>query len=106
MIGKINLNARIKVSSPISEIYKESIKNLHFPKGDVLVSSFDQIMRMKNLEGATKMGNISHTKVLISFEDIEGQKKVETTIWGYTDTHVILKGDLLLPIRRINSIHY
>ena len=89
-----------------SMIAKELIKELHFPKGDVLVNKFEQIMRSKDLDQAIALGNIYHSKVTIKFEDIEGTKKVSTTVWGKTDTHVILKGDIFIPIKRISSINY
>ncbi|MBD3636409.1 MAG: hypothetical protein HUJ25_03630 [Crocinitomicaceae bacterium] len=87
-------------------ITKDLIHHLHFPKEEVLNSSFDKNVRNKDLEQAIVLGNVYHSKVAILFEDIEGQKKVETTIWGVTDKAVILKGDIMIPIHRIIRIIY
>ncbi|MFT4601030.1 MAG: putative phosphodiesterase [Arenicella sp.] len=106
MIAKLNLTPIMIMRPKVILISKEEIKDLHFPKQDVLVSSFEQILRAKKIKYSTSLGNIFRSKVLIYFEDIEGEKKVETTIWGATDTHAILKGDILIPIHRISFIHY
>ena len=33
--------------------------------------------------------------------DMDGLKKVETTVWGITDTSVILKQATIIPLERI-----
>lgn len=90
--------------SVIPIIEKEMIKNLHFPKEDVLFSIDDRISRSTDLQRAIALGNIEHQKVEILFQDIEGVKKVETTIWGVTDKEVILKQGSIIPISRIVAI--
>ncbi|MEX1000518.1 MAG: hypothetical protein WDZ35_00235 [Crocinitomicaceae bacterium] len=82
-------------------IPKELIPQLHFPKEEVLLSNYDQIQRRKDLEHAILLGNVYQSKVTILFEDIEGVKKVMTTVWGLTDERVILKQNITLPIHRI-----
>lgn len=54
-----------------------------------------------NLERALALGNLEKTKVRIFFEDTDGMKMVETTIWSLTDDRVILKGNVGIPLRRI-----
>ena len=88
------------------KVSKDSINSLHFPKSDVLYSMQDKIQRDLDLTHAIKLGNIYHGKVTISFEDIEGLKQVETTVWGITDCQVILKKNVTIPISRIVSINY
>lgn len=91
------------VNSPLS-IEKESILGLKFPDNDVL-SSKDAIKnRYSNLERALKLGNLEHNKIKIVFEDADGVKQVETTVWGVTDKRVILKQGVLIPIHRIHEI--
>ena len=45
--------------------------------------------------------NSSKGKVKIIFEDVDGLKKVETTIWGFTDKNVIFKRTTIIFIRCI-----
>lgn len=95
----------MSVSFNIPKIVKEEIKFLHFPKEDVLFSMEDKNRRSKNLEHATSLGNLNHQKVKIVFQDIEGVKQTETTIWGITDRDVILKQGTAVPIHRIVRIN-
>jgi len=88
------------------KVSKETIAELHFPKSDVLFREIDKQQREKDLTKAIQLGNMFHSKVLISFEDIEGLKQVDTTVWGITDCQVILKKNLTIPINRIVSIQY
>ena len=88
---------------PLS-IEKESIRDLKFPAHDVLVSKDAIKIRNSHLERALKLGNLEHNKIKIIFEDTEGMKQVETTVWGITDKRVILKQGILLPIHRIHEI--
>ena len=90
-------------SKPVS-IEKEKISGLKFPINDVLVTKDEIKMRTANLERAMKLGNIEHSKMKIVFEDSDGMKQVETTIWGVTDKRVILKQGVLIPINRIHEI--
>ncbi|MEO9532898.1 MAG: hypothetical protein ABJG68_15205 [Crocinitomicaceae bacterium] len=106
MRSAINTVPQRLVQPKVQEVSKEKIKELHFPKSEVLVNKFEQVMRAKDLEQSIALGNVFHSKVSIHFEDIEGHKKVSTTVWGLTDTHVILKGHIFIPIHRIVSINY
>lgn len=85
-------------------IEKENIRGLKFPDDDVLSSKDDKKIRNADLERALKLGNIEHNKIKIVFEDDEGPKHVETTVWGVTDSRVILKQGILIPIHRIYEI--
>ncbi len=92
-----------KLNTPIS-IEKENIRGLKFPDNDVLSSTDEIKMRNADLERAMKLGNLEHNKIKIVFEDSEGMKLVETTVWGVTDKRVILKQGILIPIHRIHEI--
>lgn len=85
-------------------IEKENIRGLKFPANDVLTSSDEIKIRYSNLERALKLGNLEHNKIKIVFEDADGLKQVETTVWGVTDKRVILKLGVLIPIHRIHEI--
>ena len=91
------------INSSVS-IEKESIKDLKFPDEDVLTSKDDKKIRNSDLERALKLGNIEHNKIRIVFKDSDSVKHVETTVWGVTDSRVILKQGILIPIHRIYEI--
>lgn len=85
-------------------VEKENISELVFPKEDVLKDPEDVKKRSRDLEDALKLGNLERLKIKIIFEDSEGLKQVETTVWGVTVERIILKKGILLPIRRIREV--
>ncbi len=86
-------------------IEKENISGLKFPENDVLNSAEEIKNRYSNLERALKLGNLEHNKIKITFEDSEGLKQVNTTVWGVTDKRVILKQGVVIPIHRIHDVN-
>ncbi|HXB11750.1 MAG TPA: hypothetical protein VNZ45_07175, partial [Bacteroidia bacterium] len=60
--------------------------------------------RRSEIEKAIRLGNMFKGKVKIVFEDSEGMKMVETTVWSLTDKNVLLKNGIPLPIHRVHSI--
>jgi uncharacterized protein (UPF0248 family) len=90
-------------TTPIT-VQKEMISGFRFPEKDVLSSKDDMKIRLADLERALKLGNLEHNKIKIIFEDIDGVKQVETTVWGVTDKRVILKQGIMIPIHRIYEI--
>lgn len=91
------------INNPIS-IEKENIRGLKFPDSEVLSSKDAIKIRQSDLDRALKLGNLEHNKIKIVFEDSEGLKQVETTVWGVTDKRVILKQGVLIPIHRIHEV--
>lgn len=87
-------------------VEKEEITKLSFPKEEVLKDTEMQKELKAALDRAMKLGNSYKGKVKIVFEDSEGLKAVETTIWGVTDKNVLLKQTTLIPIRRILEIKF
>ncbi len=87
-------------------IEKEDIKEFTFPQGDVLVTEEQKTERQARIKRGMRLGNSFKRKVKIIFEDIEGLKKVETTIWGFTDKNVILKKTTMIPIRCIHEVKF
>jgi len=85
-------------------IDKEAVGSLHFPDEDVLSEPEEIQNRNYELKRALQLGNNDHVKMKIVFEDAEGLKKVETTIWAVTDKCVILKHSATIPIKRIREI--
>jgi uncharacterized protein (UPF0248 family) len=85
-------------------VQKEMISGFRFPENEVLTSKDDMKIRLADLERALKLGNLEHNKIKIIFEDTDGIKQVETTVWGVTDKRVILKQGIMIPIHRIYEI--
>lgn len=98
------MDAAIKDTTPLIE--KESIVEFSFPKGDVLETEEQRDERQSRIARGMRLGNGSKGKVKIVFEDVEGLKKVETTIWGFTDKNVILKKTTIIPIRCIHEVKF
>ena len=85
-------------------VQKEMISGFRFPEKDVLTSKEEMKLRLIDLERALKLGNLEHNKIKIIFEDTDGIKQVETTVWGVTDKRVILKQNIMIPIHRIYEV--
>ncbi|TDQ27904.1 hypothetical protein [Tenacibaculum caenipelagi] len=82
-------------------VAKEQIKFLKFPKEEVLNKKKAVVNRFLDLQRALSLGNLEREKVKIFFMDVDGLKKVETTVWGITDKSVILKESTIIPLERI-----
>lgn len=85
-------------------IEKEKISDLKFPSDEVLKTKEEIAQRRADLEKATTLGNAHRGKIKIIFEDSEGLKKVETTIWATTEKNIILKQGVTIPICRIHQV--
>jgi hypothetical protein len=92
------------MSTKFELIDKEIIASLNFPKSDVLEDKDEIISRKNELDRALSLGNLEHVKIKIYFEDDKSKKMVETTIWGVTDSRVILKQGVVIPVNRIHKI--
>lgn len=88
------------------KIEKEKIENLRFPAEDVLIDVIAISQRKRDLERALSLGNLEHSKIRIYFEDDTSCRVVETTVWGVTDTRVILKQGIVVPINRVHSVEH
>ncbi len=82
-------------------VEKELVTSFHFPEGEVLSSENDRKFLKSELDRAISLGNIEHLKVKIYFADDAGDKVVDTTIWAITDHAILLKKNVVIPIRRI-----
>jgi hypothetical protein len=92
------------MTSEFQLIDKETISSLVFPKKEVLEEKDAIIQRKNDLDRALSLGNLEHVKIKIFFEDDSSKKAVETTIWGVTDSRVILKQGVVIPVNRIHKI--
>jgi len=87
-------------------IEKEEVSELTFPKEEVITDPVLRDSLRKRINNAVKLGNASKRKVKIIFEDNQGLKKVETTLWGATEKNILLKQTTLIPIRRIHEVKF
>ena len=87
-------------------VAKEEISLFTFPMSDVIIDDKRRAERLKRIITGMKLGNNHKRKVKILFEDIDGLKRVETTIWGTTEKNIILKRGTLIPINRIHEIKF
>lgn len=85
-------------------IDKDQVKDLRFPQTEILTSAEAIIRRKNELHRALILGNVDHNKVRIIFEDSQGTKMIETTIWAVTELRIILKSGMVVPINRILEI--
>jgi outer membrane protease len=83
------------------QIEKEAIADLHFPVGEILQDEQAILDRTNAVKRAISLGNLEHSKVKIYFADNSGEKVVHTTIWAVTDTAIVLKQNVIIPIERI-----
>lgn len=82
-------------------IEKEAIQSLSFTTKTPVKQHPELREQIKN---ATRLGNAYHSKVSILFEDDEGVKRVDTTIWADGARFICLKGGIWLPIDRIIEV--
>lgn len=85
-------------------IPKERIPSLHFPKQPVALSDEQRSTILQRMADATRLGNAEHGKCRIVFEDDEGMKAVETTIWTFDPDHIVLKYGTTIPVYRVVSV--
>ncbi len=87
-------------------IEKEEVESLVFPSEPIKSRTpEEQKALIKKLHDAEKLGNLFHNKIEIIFQDSEGLKEVNTTIWAVGEDHIVLKKDVFIPIHRIVSIN-
>ncbi len=84
-------------------IEKETIKDLSF-KHPLEVEQQENIHN--KLEEATRLGNGYRTKVGIIFQDDEGLKRVNTTVWAKGQKFICLKGGMWIPINHIVELKF
>lgn len=79
---------------------------MRFPSQPVPLSDEQHKDIMHKMELATRLGNAEHGKCRIIFEDDEGLKAVETTIWAFDPENIVLKYGMTIPVGRVVGIDY
>lgn len=73
---------------------------------DVLPTDMEKKHRNRMLYLAMILGNGYKSKVQITFETVDGPRRVETTVWATTEISVMLKGGITIPVRSIYKVEY
>lgn len=60
----------------------------------------------KELNYAMRLGNEFKGKTHITFETTQGPRSVSTTVWSVSDTYLLLKGGMALPLESIIEVHF
>lgn len=82
-------------------IEKEQIPEMSFKKGIQGTRAIDVNYKLNE---AMRLGNNHRGKVIILFEDDEGLKRVETTVWAAGAKFICLKGGIWMPISHILDV--
>lgn len=85
-------------------IPKELIAGLRFPRQPIPLSKEQRKEIYFRMHEATRLGNAEHGKCRITFQDDEGLKAVETTIWTFDPENIVLKYGMSIPVSRVVSI--
>lgn len=97
----------ISVQPQATLVLKEQLPGIiSLNTADVLKTEQEKKYRARMLYMAMILGNGYKSKVKITFESIDGPRKVDTTVWATTDTSVLLKGGISLPVRSIYTVEY
>lgn len=83
-------------------IDKSLIRSLRFNRVEPINN---QALHSK-LEYAMRLGNTHHVKVRLYFSTVEGNYKVETTVWACDSTSVCLKGGIWIPLSHIKGVEF
>ena len=85
-------------------VEKDQIQGLQFSNNEILSDKEELILREQELQRAMKLGNTLKQKVKIFFKDQKSNKYTETTVWHANSNHVVLKGDITIPVNRIYKV--
>lgn len=85
-------------------IPKEQVSSLRFPRQSLMLTEVERSGILQSMEEATRLGNAEHGKCRIVFQDDEGLKAVETTIWTFDPENIVLKYGMVIPVARVVSV--
>ena len=85
----------------------ELIPKEDIPKYKLSRASEDHVVELQEkLRGALRLGNEFKSKAIITFQTVDGPKRVETTVWTLTDKFLQLKNGVVLPLGSLLDIDY
>ncbi len=88
-------------------ISAELIPKEDIPKYKFTRASEDHSVELQNkLRGAVRLGNEFKSKATITFQTLDGPKRVETTVWTLTEDALQIKNGVVLPLGSLLDIDY
>ncbi|MGV3761362.1 hypothetical protein [Parapedobacter sp.] len=85
----------------------ELIPKEDIPKYKLVRASEDHVSELRQkLHGALRLGNEFKSKATITFQTVEGPKRVETTVWTLTEDALQIKNGVVLPLGSLLDIDY
>lgn len=85
----------------------ELIPKEDIPKYQLMRASEDHVMELRQkLRGAVRLGNEFKSKATITFQTVEGPKRVETTVWTLTEDALQIKNGVVLPLGSLLAVDY
>jgi len=85
----------------------ELIPKEDIPKYKLTRASEDHSVELRNkLRGALRLGNEFKSKATITFQTLDGPKRVETTVWTLTEDALQIKNGVVLPLGSLLDIEY
>ncbi|MFP5471371.1 MAG: hypothetical protein ACLGGV_07220 [Bacteroidia bacterium] len=94
----------MEIATKSQLVEKEDIVSLHFPKDPLPRTKDEKKVLMMKLQKAQTLGNVHHNKIKIHFQDDQGPKVVNTTVWALGTDYVVLKKGIFVPINRIIDV--
>lgn len=88
----------------VVKLDKYDLRRVQFAKNDVLIFPQKMEERAHEIQRGLIAGNTHKTPVRIIFEGDGQLMEIEATIWAVTESWVILKSDLMIPIRCIHEV--
>lgn len=89
----------------IRKIEKEDLRNISFQKEEVLLDHAQVQSRWRELNRGMALGNHHKVQTLLRIESLDGEiMELQAAIWSVTSRHVILKGEILIPICCIHEV--
>ena len=83
-------------------IEKEELTNYTIIPAEVDKTDFWK----EKLEYAVKLGNQLKGKTSITFNTSEGPRTVFTTVWSLTESYLVLKAGMLIPLNSLIDVHF
>lgn len=85
----------------------ELIAKEDIPKYKVTKAAADHSIELRDkLQAALRLGNEFKAKATITFQTLDGPKRVETTVWTVTDDALQIKNGVVLPLGSLLDIDY
>lgn len=94
-------------NTTINKIDKSDLLRTSFIQEEVLTCTKEQLKRNIKLMKSLTLGNLYKQHVHIAFKNKEGKNlKTTATVWAVTESYVLLKGGMHIPIKSITYVDF